>query len=142
MSNGSERTAIARKSMSVPARFLQRQCCLEAPILDYGCGRGKDAEELGCDRYDPFYAPDKPAGKYQTVLCTYVLNVVAEAEARSILADIQKLLTRNGRAYLTVRRDLKEWRGLQRRVELDLPVLHEDSRFCTYVLRGDERCRS
>ena len=106
-------------------------------MLDYGCGRGRDVEELGCDGHDPHWFPMDLSGHtgfYNTILCTYVLNVVDEATQAEILVDLRRLLRPEGTAYITVRRDKKEWKGVQRFVELDLPVEHSCSGFCIYRL--------
>jgi SAM-dependent methyltransferase len=113
---------------------------LQFPLLDYGCGRGKDVAELGCDGYDPHWSPMNLSGHsgfYQTILCTYVLCVLDEETSDQVLADIRRLLRPGGTAYITVRRDLKEYNGVQRYVELDLPVLHKNSGFCIYTLTSN-----
>lgn len=128
-------TAIRRNTPSAPARWLRERGLILGRVLDYGCGRGRDADELGCDRYDPHWAPTEPVGPYDTVLCTYVLNVVPAEDEDAIVGRIKTLLSPGGRAYVAVRRDLREWGEGQRLVVLPEPVLHEDSRFCLYVLR-------
>ncbi len=134
-----KRTAIPRKALSAPTRWLQQAGLIDGrPALDYGCGRGKDAELLGLAAYDPHHGPKKvPDGWFEVILCTYVLNVVPEAEATQILDRLRQLLTPSGVAYVTVRRDMPHdyvsGSGLvQRRVVLDLPTVHEDSKFCIY----------
>lgn len=87
------------------------------------------------DRYDPHYAPDYPRGKYDTILCTYVLNTVSLHQQRKILDQLRGLLHPNGKAYLTVRRDVGETDS-QRIVRMRLPVVEETSSYCIYVLAG------
>ena len=130
-------TAIRRKALSAPARHLQSKNLVVAPALDYGCGRGKDMEILGCDGYDPHWAPvdlSEHTGAYQTILCTYVLNVVPEGQQADILTDILRRLAPGGVAYIAVRRDTAEMRE-QRLVRLPLPVLRETSRLCIYEMQ-------
>ena len=71
-------------------------------------------------------------------MCTYVLNVVEKDVQTKIVESIKSLLKKDGKAYLTVRRDIKKEgltsRGLQRNVHLDLDVLKENSSFCIYEL--------
>jgi hypothetical protein len=108
--------------------------------LDFGCGRGSDARLLGLHKYDPHFSPKMPAGRYSTILCNYVLNVVTSEEEPAILASIKNKLAKGGVAYITVRRDLKvegvTSKGTyQRNVKLDLPILQErKGAFCIYVL--------
>lgn len=135
-------TAIARKKASVPVRRLVSDGRIVGRTLDYGCGRGKDSEYIGCDGYDPHYRPERPIGTFETIVCNYVLNVIeAESERAAVLRDIQSLLTDNGRAYITVRNDKGAlngytsrgtWQGL---IVLDLPVVYRCAGYVTYELR-------
>lgn len=131
-------TAIARKTLSVPARRLRDADLVKGRVLDYGCGRGRDAKALRCDKYDPHYAPIRPRGKFDTILCSYVLNVLDTPERSKVLADIRKLLKKDGIAYITVRRDANHFQGLswQHLVELDLPTVWETSSYCVYKLEA------
>lgn len=135
------RTAIARTSISAPARYLTREGLLQGRALDYGSGRGKDAETLKMEPYDPHHAPDRPKGKYKTIFCTYVLNVIEdEHDRQSVLDDIQSLLRKNGTAYITVRADRQSLNGTTRigtwqgNIEFNLPLIHTTSTFRTYKM--------
>lgn len=133
-------TAIARTKPSAPARMLYDRYLLKGRCLDYGCGRGKDADTYRLDKYDPHWYPTRPTGQYDTITCTYVLNVVRPEDVPYILQDIRALLAPRGTAYLTVRRDLKgsaaKGRGTtQRNVHLDLPTLPVSGGYCTYILK-------
>ena len=141
-------TALARKRLSVPMRWLQGQGLLAhrapghlgpARVLDYGCGRGSDADTLGIEGYDPAHRPTAPEGLYDVITCTYVLNVVDAATEAEVLAAIRGLLLPGGAAYVAVRRDLPEGgaqgRGCwQRLVRLDAPLLREVSDYAIYRL--------
>jgi 2-polyprenyl-3-methyl-5-hydroxy-6-metoxy-1,4-benzoquinol methylase len=131
-----------RSKASAPAKYLEDQGLIRGRALDYGCGRGKDAEELGTESYDPYYAPELPEGRFDTILCTYVLNVVAHEEEEEIIRRMEGLLRPGGVAYITVRRDVgKGWvsasGSTQRRVELDLPVTRKCSKYCIYLLEAE-----
>ena len=76
--------------------------------LDYGCGKGYDADRLGMFKYDPYFFPEAPEGEFNTVYCGYVLNVVPKDEGQVIVDDIQRLLSRRGQAFIVVRRDVKK----------------------------------
>ena len=137
-------TAIVRKQPSLPITLLKGKGLIKPKVLDYGCGRGFDAKHLKCDKYDPYYAPDEPRAKYQTILCTYVLNVVRKEEESKILKAIQKLLLPQGRAYITVRRDIKAdyetKNGIQRVVVLPLPtVWTEHRKYSVYAMGRDDK---
>lgn len=135
-------TAIARKTASAPARYLDSLGLIQGRTLDYGCGRGKDADTYGIEKFDTHYSPQRPEGTFDTILCTYVLNVVTEEEQETILQDILSLMNTGGKAYISVRRDFKEdyvsSKGtLQRFVTLPLQVLKKTAGFCTYVLEAN-----
>ena len=134
-------TAIARTTASQPMKRLYELGRLYGRALDYGCGRGYDADEFGMDRYDPHYQPVKPEGLFATITCNYVLNVIESHEARmTVLRDIQARLVPGGKAYITVRADKKAligttskgtWQGY---ITLDLPVVTKRAGFVTYEL--------
>lgn len=125
-------TAIKRTSLSAPTRFLDEEDLLIGRCLDYGCGYGLDAEILGMEMYDPYYHSSFPSGEFDTIVCNYVFNVVHPDEESGVLQAIEGLLRPGGHAYITVRRDAMMDKSRQRKAELDLPVLYEDSRMCIY----------
>ena len=137
-------TAISRNKPSVPMRRLDKAKRLEGlRMLDYGCGRGFDADHYSMDKYDPYYYRDDSifkVGEYDVVTCNYVLNVIESPYERSKTIDnLRILLKKGGQAYITVRRDIKTEgytkRGTyQENITLNLPILWENSQFCTYVL--------
>jgi len=138
-------TAMSRKDLSAPVKALKKRGLLLPGdrVLDYGCGRGGDADRLGIPGYDPHWRPDTAwePGTFNIVLCSYVLNVVDETTQEEILQDILAALAPGGKAYLTVRRDLPRegtsGRGcFQRYVVLDLPLLLENSSFAIYVMHA------
>jgi hypothetical protein len=134
------RTASARTKPSKPARHLKENGLLIGRLLDYGCGRGCDVATFHMVGYDPHWRPDSSVlvnGRYHTITCSYVLNVVHEDLQRLIINDVVKLLAPGGKAYFTVRRDIKSRqmptkKTLQRPVYLDLPIVLEDSKLCMY----------
>ncbi|WP_298393721.1 HIT family protein [Flavobacterium sp.] len=105
-------TAIERTSLSYPARILLNQKRIKGKVLDFGCGIGKDVELLKdkgfeIDGFDPFYFPEFPTEKYDTILCFYVLNVLLPEEQAEVLMNVSHLLKPNGKAYFAVRRDIQ-----------------------------------
>lgn len=132
-------TAISRKSLSVPAKWLIEQDLISKNHLDYGCGKGGDADRLSCDKYDPHYFPDKPVKRYDSITCTYVLNVLDSTDVANVVESIRQLLTYNGKAYISVRRDIKK-EGVtskgtyQYMVYLNESVLYENSSFALYEI--------
>ena len=135
----SHKTAITRNKPSVPMRHLDKAGLLVGKMLDYGCGKGFDADHFDMDKYDPHYSPIKVDGEYNTITCNYVFNVIDPDKEEELIEEIYKLLNANGTAYITVRRDLKQEgftskKTYQRNVNLKLPVLRETSTYCTYVL--------
>ncbi|MBD2496174.1 HIT family protein [Nostoc sp. FACHB-280] len=105
-------TAIERTYLSFPAKFLLNQNLLQGKILDFGCGFGNDVKllrEQGFDitGYDPYYLPDYPHRKFDTIICFYVLNVLFAEEQANVLMEVSHLLKPGGKAYYVVRRDIK-----------------------------------
>lgn len=144
--NNSGKTAIHRTAISAPLATLIKNKLVRGAVLDYGCGRGKDLEYLkhhfiDADGWDPNHKPDDTPllRKWDTVLCTYVLNVIEDETIRNITVKcIQMLLNPGGNAYITVRNDIKSlngktdidtWQGL---ITLDLPIIRNNSSFITY----------
>ena len=136
----SGRTAIARKTLSLPAYYLAQRGWILGNVLDYGCGKGYDANKLDMDKYDPYWFPDRPTETYNTILCTYVLNVVPPADIPDIISDMVSLAEPGANIYISVRRDIKKQgftsKGTQQwDVRLSLPVLVEKKgKFCIYWL--------
>lgn len=105
-------TAKEREKLSYPSRILLNQNWIEGKVLDFGCGHGKDVEKLkekGIDiiGYDPHYQPEYPTEKFDTILCHYVLNVIQKQEQANVLFEVSRLLKFGGKAYFSVRRDIK-----------------------------------
>lgn len=106
-------TAIKRTALSAPARYLLQHHLLQGRILDFGCGFGYDTDELrrmGYDitGYDSYYRTELPEGKFDTILCIYVLNVLEPYAQAEALMQVTHLLSPDGKVYFAVRRDLKE----------------------------------
>jgi len=101
-----------RKWPSYPTKQLFQQQRIKGKVLDFGCGTGLDVEFLqknGFDvtGYDPHYAPNYPTEKFDTILCNYVLNILLPEEQAHVLMAVSELLNPTGKAYFTVRRDIK-----------------------------------
>ena len=131
-------TAISRKTLSLPAKWLLDHDLLKGTLLDYGCGKGVDASILKASTYDPCYFPIELNGKWDTIYCIYVLNVLQPEHVSTVIETIKSYLAPGGTAYLAVRRDIdKEGitsKGTQQwNVILDLPVVVEKKgKFCIY----------
>lgn len=105
-------TAKERTTPSLPVRMLLERKIIKGKVLDFGCGFGKDVSHLivkGYDvkGYDPYYYPEYPTEKFDTILCFYVLNVLFPEEQNKVLMQISNLLKPTGRAYFAVRRDIQ-----------------------------------
>ena len=110
--NYSHLTAKKRKYLSMPTRKLLELGLLNGDILDFGCGFGKDVDLLKMKGfnvlgYDSHYFPKSPNKKFDTVICNYVLNILTQEEQSYVLMEISELLKPNGKAYFSVRRDIK-----------------------------------
>jgi len=137
--NKSHLTAITRKELSAPSRYLKEKGLLVGKLLDYGCGKGKDADILGATKYDPYFFPSVEGIysngeiiKFDTVYCNFVFNVVEdEMERLRVCSHLCNHLKSEGTCYITVRRDKKKLKGKtskgtwQGYIEFDLPVVYE-----------------
>jgi diadenosine tetraphosphate (Ap4A) HIT family hydrolase len=106
-------TAMKRDRPSFPVRALLERDLISGRVLDFGSGHGRDVEhlrELGYDvtGYDPHYHDEYPEGRFDIILCFYVLNVLFRVEQAHVLMAVPELLKPTGRAYFSVRRDLKK----------------------------------
>lgn len=132
MTTESRFTAIVRKKPSLPSKFLFDSGMVIGKCLDYGCGRGFDKDFYGIDGYDPYWFPNIPKTKFDTIICNFVLNVVEKKEQEDIIKKVRNLLNKNGRAFFTVRRDIKNSyrvkNYVQRLVILDYPSIYKKSR--------------
>lgn len=152
--DNSYRTAVSRKSLSAPAKYLLDKGFLHGHILDYGCGKGDlkkfiEVEEGGwifsVTQYDPYYHPTDLKGlTFDTIYCGYVLNCIRlERDRKEVLDKISILLGNNGIAYIAVRRDVDKLKKktklgtTQINVNLNLPVIYErKNRFAIYKMWG------
>ena len=105
-------TAKERRFLSFPAQLLLEQNLLIGNILDFGCGLGNDVKLLeqksfNIKGYDPYYFPEYPQEKFDTILCFYVLNVLFHEVQPEVLMAVSHLLKPGGKAYYAVRRGLK-----------------------------------
>lgn len=117
LTDESANTAIPRTKLPKPVSVLKDHDMLTGRILDYGCGRVAESmdsndgivkttlEPLGFKvfQYDKNYYPDMPSGKFDTILCIYVLNVVAEDERKEIMLSMKNCLKADGHIYIAVR---------------------------------------
>jgi hypothetical protein len=141
-------TAIKRNRGSAPCRLLYEHNLIKGSVIDLGSGKNDDLHYLEkkvehAAAFDPYhYFSRLPMVRtYDTVLCTYVFNVVPEEAESNILRTIRKLMTPGGRAFIAVRRDLprcgKLGRGVwQRFVKLPLAIQHQDRNFAIYSMGG------
>jgi diadenosine tetraphosphate (Ap4A) HIT family hydrolase len=106
-------TAIRRTAISAPTRYLVQHNLLTGRILDFGCGFGADTDllkEKGLDitGYDNYYRRSYPTGKFDTIICNYVLNVLEPYDQAEVLMEVSALLKPGGKAFFAVRRDLTQ----------------------------------
>lgn len=140
-------TAVRRKKPSQAAAILTAGGLVKGRVLDYGCGYGFDADYFGWDAYDPYYRPIMPAGAYDTIVCTLVLNVLSRNTRAKALAQIRELLDDAGRAYLAVARNVPPagkmgiHHSLQNYVVLTLPSAYADERLEIYVMTKHSQFR-
>ncbi len=90
-------------------RILAERKLLVQPILDFGCGRGKDADVFGLEKFDPVFFPTLTANfLFRTVTCIYVLNILPPEKQREVLRSVNSHLDPGGSAFFAVRRDIQK----------------------------------
>lgn len=135
--------APARTGLSKTARVLLAGGLIRGRVLDYGCGRGFDAQHEGWDAYDPYYAPTPVAGPYDTIVVNHVANILTRASREKLYQTVNALLGAGGTAWFSVARNIPERgkAGLRRRignyVVLTLPTLFADGEEEIYRLDKD-----
>lgn len=142
VANPNWHSARGRRQPSSPAKWVvsHGKVLCGPQTLDYGCGRGADADAFKWDRYDPYFAPEKPTRKYNYVVCFFVLNVVPLEEEKKIIKRVLGLLSPTGVAYFAVRRDVGMYQSnpkgyKQRNVILPYPAIRSDKQYCLYEVR-------
>lgn len=106
------KTAMARTKPSAPLQWLLSKQLIKGTVLDYGCGQGADVRFLDTQfstvGYDPHWKPNElsPGARFDTVLCTYVLNVITPEEEAAVLVRLGQLVEPGGEIFIAVRRDL------------------------------------
>jgi ATP adenylyltransferase len=119
-------TAQARRGASFALRYLLSQQLIQGRVLDFGCGYGADVAFLRrrgfeVSGYDPYYAPQPPQGKFDTILCLHVLDVLLPEERAHVLMAVSELLHPEGVAFFAVRRDVRR-EGFRKHPRHGLPV--------------------
>jgi len=104
----SEKTAISRSKPSRPLKAALHLSAVKGRVLDFGCGKGKDVQELRkrgfkVFGYDPNFRPKKPSGRFQTVLMTYVVNVLQVKERDAAIQEAWSYVKKGGRLIVTAR---------------------------------------
>lgn len=113
--NKAHLTAIARRTLSAPMRHLNSLALIPqtSKSLDYGCGRGYDADQLGMDKFDPFHFPQAMSSEYDVVTCNYVLNVIeSEDERQDVITELLRNTRSGGVIYVSVRNDKRALKGI------------------------------
>jgi DNA phosphorothioation-associated putative methyltransferase len=124
--NKSAKTAMHRKKMSAPARELFEDYLYMSNygrVLDYGCGRGVDVEEIRkydiweeVVGYDPNFFPKKPKGKFHIVTMIYVVNVIeAGKEFTNAIVDAWNYVRKGGQLVIVARSDYEIRQEAKRR---------------------------
>ncbi len=135
--------AIRRETVSKTARFLAERGLLRGRVLDYGCGFGFDADHFGWEAYDPHYRQGLPEGRFDTIVCNHVANMLTRASRRALFRALRGLLAPHGKAYLSVSRKIPQGgkvalrKRIQNYVVLTLPSLFRDGELEIYRLEAD-----
>jgi 2-polyprenyl-3-methyl-5-hydroxy-6-metoxy-1,4-benzoquinol methylase len=153
--NKSHLTAMSRKTLSAPMKWMEGEGFFDGvprnKCLDYGCGKGFDADTLGFQKYDPHFFPCDGfrnvcfhGGEFDVITCNFVLNVIPNEEKRKIvLENIEYFLAPSMSAFISIRSDKKDLKGITRRGTYQgyhppaLPLIHKGSGYEIYQLKKD-----
>lgn len=133
-----------RRYPSYPTKQLFLKGQIHGKVLDFGCGTGVDVDFLrkkGFETvgYDPHYAPEIPKGKFDTILCNYVLNVLLPEEQVQVLMAVAELLNPIGKAYYAVRRDITHG-GFRKHTKHGVEVYQGNVILPYKTILGTEHC--
>lgn len=116
----SQKYSSANTSINKVGR-LYKVFCHEKPngkVLDFGAGKYRKGtiflqdKGFDVDSYEPSLYDNLPSDKYNTILISNVLNVIAENEIIiDILNTCKELLESNGRVLITVYEGNKSGKG-------------------------------
>ena len=116
--NKAHLTAISRNKLSAPMKWLEEEGIFDGiprqARLDYGCGKGYDADVLEMQKYDPFYfrCDDFSPDEFDIITCNFVLNVIESADERQrVLDTILRWLAPGMTAFITIRSDKAKLKG-------------------------------
>lgn len=101
-----KRTAIARRSPSRPIQRLEELGKIKGRVLDFGAGKGYDAEYMGAEAFDPNFNAVLPEGFFDTITMIYVLNVVPPEFREKVVRQALSLLRDTGKLYIATRDDV------------------------------------
>jgi 2-polyprenyl-3-methyl-5-hydroxy-6-metoxy-1,4-benzoquinol methylase len=119
MESNSHKTAISRNKFGTAYQFYLKKGLLKGRVLDFGCGKGQEADMLrpgGVWKYDPYYFPELPKIKFDTIVCNFVLNTLpTDKERYAVIEQIKEMLEPDGFAYIAVRNDIENLNGWTKR---------------------------
>lgn len=137
-----EKTAKNRKSPSLPLKLLLNKNLLYGDILDYGCGKGFDANYIKCDKYDPYYFPSYPTKLYDTIICIFVVNIIESDDDRNgVIQNIQNLLKNDGVAYICTHSD-KRIKKNNYVINIDTECIYHHNSIRIFKIVKDQKCQA
>jgi hypothetical protein len=95
---GFHRTASSRQGPSRPLQLWRGAGLVTGSVLDFGSGRGAD-----CTNHPQARVRELPKGRFDTVLVTYVLNVLARDDREAALRTAAAKVAPGGVLLLAVR---------------------------------------
>ena len=132
--------APARDKLSKTSRVLIDNELIQGRVLDYGCGKGFDADSQGWSAYDPHYRQTYPTGQFNTIIVNHVANILTSRSRTELYSSVNELLADGGIAYISVARNIPKRgkagvrRRLQNYVVLTLPSVFCDDEEEIYAL--------
>ena len=62
-------------------------------------GMGLDAKIYHWDAWDPYYQPEVPEYKYDTIIVNHVANILTRESRKNLFKEVNDLLMETGKAF-------------------------------------------
>jgi len=116
--------------------------------LDYGCGKGYDAEEMNFTGFDPHHCPVELDRFFDVVTCNYVLNVIEDEDER-FFAELRVIFLAKKKAFIAVRNDVHAlngctskgtWQGIVEPYSDKWKLLESNTKFKLWMYTPSTEC--
>lgn len=102
-------TAICRKvNASVAYRYATAYYDIDSTWIDWGCGKGEEADTHGLTKYDPNHYPVKVSGKFAGAINSCVINTIPLEYQKKMLRELRSHLKKGAPLIISYRPDVAQ----------------------------------